>query len=294
MWDLYTKWQQGILEWERLHMDDTDYRISIVKRNEPYTMEAHHYHNYYEIYFLLSGKRGMFIKDTLYEVTKGSILFINKFDLHKTVNTDVIEHERIGIYFSDHFIEQFHGQEIRQSLTLLFAQRNRMLQLNLQEQAFAEHLMRQMYQEFIQPQSHHKLYIEGLLVQLLIYMARINSKTPSKKDPLNPTTKKILEIIEYCNLHFNQPLMLSDVSQQCFMSTFHFSRMFKKITGFTFTEYMNTLRVKEAQILIRETDMKIIEISEQVGFSSLTHFGRIFKQITQLSPTQYKKTIHKS
>lgn len=272
-------------------VDNTQYRISIVKRSEPYTMEARHYHNYYEIYFLLSGKRGMFIKDTHYEVVTGGVLFVNKFDLHKTVNTDVAPHERIGLYFSDHFIEQFHGTAVHETLEELFQQKNRMLQLNIQQHTVVENMMRQMYHEYIRPQTMHELYLEGILVQLLVLLLRIRNQSPIPRHHQNDTTTKILDVIEYCNRHYDQSLTLADAAGQCYMSPFHFSRLFKKVTGFTFIEYMNTLRVKEAQILIRDTDMKIIEISEQVGFASLTHFGRIFKQVTQLSPTQYKRII---
>jgi transcriptional regulator GlxA family with amidase domain len=55
-------------------------------------------------------------------------------------------------------------------------------------------------------------------------------------------------------------------------------------------EYINNVRVKEAQRLLRESKLKVTQIAEHVGFESIVHFGRVFKRFTSLSPMEYKKT----
>jgi len=61
--------------------------------------------------------------------------------------------------------------------------------------------------------------------------------------------------------------------------------------GFSFVEYLNGVRIKEAQNLLLKTDMSIVDISQTVGYKSLTHFGRVFKNVTGSSPRHYKKIM---
>ena len=63
-----------------------------------------HYHSTYEIYYLLSGRRHYFIKDSTYSVAAGDLVFINKYDVHKTSVLGSPQHERIVMNFSDAFL----------------------------------------------------------------------------------------------------------------------------------------------------------------------------------------------
>ena len=74
-----------------------------------------------------------------------------------------------------------------------------------------------------------------------------------------------------------------------FISQYYLSRSFKQVTGFTFIEYLNSVRIREAQRLLRETEKQVIQIAHMVGFNNISHFGRIFKAITKYTPLQYRK-----
>lgn len=63
------------------------------------------------------------------------------------------------------------------------------------------------------------------------------------------------------------------------------------MTGLTFTEYLNYIRVKEAKELLCKSAESITQISEKVGYESITHFGRVFKKLTGVSPLKYRKQM---
>jgi YesN/AraC family two-component response regulator len=88
-----------------------------------------------------------------------------------------------------------------------------------------------------------------------------------------------------------QRITLADISKEFYISQFYFSKIFKEATGFTFVEYLNSVRIKEAQRLLVSTNDKVIRISYNVGFGSIAHFGRMFKAITGYSPLQYRKNM---
>lgn len=78
------------------------------------------------------------------------------------------------------------------------------------------------------------------------------------------------------------------VSNYMGLSESHFSALFKKEMGETFTNYITKLRVEEAKKLMRTTNMKIYEICDYIGYNNVEHFSRLFKKVTGNSPSHYK------
>ncbi len=72
------------------------------------------------------------------------------------------------------------------------------------------------------------------------------------------------------------------------MSAFYFCKMFKKVAGINFTDYLSRVRIERAQNLLLNPNLRVSEIAFEVGFQSLTHFNRVFKKITGQSPTDYR------
>ena len=70
-----------------------------------------------------------------------------------------------------------------------------------------------------------------------------------------------------------------------------FSIDFKEYTGKNFVNYLKEVRLKEAKRLLDETDMKINEISEAVGYDNDKHFMKTFKGVFSVTPTEYRKNI---
>ena len=87
----------------------------------------------------------------------------------------------------------------------------------------------------------------------------------------------------------NPELMLKTVADYVGFSEKYFSTRFTKECGCTFINYLNDLRIKRAQELLVQTDMKIYEISEAVGYSSVEHFNHMFKKKLCISPKDYRK-----
>lgn len=86
---------------------------------------------------------------------------------------------------------------------------------------------------------------------------------------------------------FDKALSLSVVSYHVGLSENHLSSIFAKQTGKTFTEYVTDLRIKEAKVLLRDTNMKVYEVADKIGFANVEYFSKIFKKHTGKSPNQY-------
>ena len=152
-----------------------------------------------------------------------------------------------------------------------------------------------MYSEYENKQEGYEAHLKSALAHLLVLINR-HGGTPVKEtqDYMSSAHRNIMEITGYVNNHFADDINLTTISDKFFISTCYFSRTFKKIMGLSFTDYLNSVRVKEAQYLLRNKNMSITEISEKVGFKSATHFGRIFKKLTGISPLAYKKRLNRN
>ena len=86
---------------------------------------------------------------------------------------------------------------------------------------------------------------------------------------------------------------LSSVSDAFKMSTAHFSRMFKKNTGINLSDHIMNKRMERACSLLSESDMKVADITDTLGYQNTNYFNKIFKSKYQMTPTQYRKMHHK-
>ncbi len=85
-----------------------------------------------------------------------------------------------------------------------------------------------------------------------------------------------------------------ELAKKCNMSYSYFSRSFKKLMGVSFSEYVNYIRINEAQKFLISSDKSVSEIAQALGFSSASHFIRTFKTCKGCTPNQFKKIYYQS
>jgi two-component system, response regulator YesN len=92
----------------------------------------------------------------------------------------------------------------------------------------------------------------------------------------------------YIRINYASPnLSLDELSNHVEVSRTHLSAQFKKESGQTFRDYLTQTRIEAAKKLLEETNLKVYEICEAVGYPNVEHFSRIFKKLTGTSPNRY-------
>ena len=107
---------------------------------------------------------------------------------------------------------------------------------------------------------------------------------------LDKYSPPIQRVMEYINLHLGDHISNDDLAANASMSISHLSKVFKKETGGTMTEYIALMRCKKAAGLLKKTDLPVQEISNYVGYSDNNYFVKVFKKIYDLTPSEYRKT----
>jgi YesN/AraC family two-component response regulator len=150
-----------------------------------------------------------------------------------------------------------------------------------------------MLEEFTSAQPGWEDFLKASMTQLLLFSVRRGE--PAKNLPSNDpdaTQQAIAKVAAYINTHYAEDITLKAVAQQFFISPCYLSRTFKRITGLPFSEYLNGVRIKEAQRLLHQSDHSISRIAMDVGFNNCTHFDRVFKHAVGVSPGVYRKYNH--
>ncbi len=96
-------------------------------------------------------------------------------------------------------------------------------------------------------------------------------------------------VLDYIEKNYYQDISARELSELCHYNPSYFSRIFKKYTGITFSDYLKKTRISNACRLIKESDSNISDIYDKVGYTNKTNFYKHFKQITNKTPLEYKK-----
>lgn len=99
----------------------------------------------------------------------------------------------------------------------------------------------------------------------------------------------LYSVIDYCTKNFKSDITLDSLAENLHLNKYYISHMINRKLNQNFNEYINNLRVAEACNLLRKTDAKIADISEDVGFGTIRSFNRAFKRITGHSPAVYRE-----
>lgn len=98
----------------------------------------------------------------------------------------------------------------------------------------------------------------------------------------------IRNALEYMEAHYYEKISLSDIASKAGMSEKYFCRIFKEQTGETFVGSLTSIRIRAAEKLLTQTNLKTYEIAQQAGFGDYHHFCKTFKRLTGKTPTEVR------
>jgi len=156
-------------------------------------------------------------------------------------------------------------------------------------------LLMQMQIAYFRQNLYSELTVYSLLMTMFVKLGTNYSKKLASADiqagKQREYLKQFNDLLAYIDEHYMDELTLEDTASLMGFSKFHFSRLFKDYTGYTFCDYLNYRRIKATEELLPHTDMPITEIAMQVGFSSISTFNRLFRVYKKCSPSEYRNKL---
>lgn len=259
--------------------DIKDFYINILKNINAYDMPFFHYHNSYEIFFIIEGKRKMIIHDKIYQGYSRDVFLIPPGYFHRTSGSGCV---RIVINFSEEYLKKYFNRKMIDEILKCFD----MYMISLSEKVFSE-LMEICNELIDEPPNIDNKKIPLKLAELLMILSE-NIDYNIQERHISNSMQLASDVLNYINRHYKELSDISQVAERFHVSGDHLCRIFKKYTGLTIISYINSLKIDSVRRLLLGTRKKLVEISAECGFSSASYMCKTFKKNYGCSPRDYR------
>lgn len=234
-----------------------------------------HYHHAFEIYYLKDGECNYFIDNHLYNIKAGDLILIPEGTIHKT-NYCGTTHTRLLINCSYDYIPQV---VIERLATINYLYRNNKIQAEL------DAVFSKIEAECSNPDVLSSEILKCYTAELFFLIMRNENSYENDRDERN----LVEQVLDYVRDNYMNDVKLSIVAKHFSVSAEHLSRLFKKETGFGFSEYLTVVRLQKAEYMLRnEPGRAISEVAYACGFNDGNYFSYKFKAVYGVSPTKIK------
>ncbi|MCI8501406.1 MAG: AraC family transcriptional regulator [Oscillospiraceae bacterium] len=259
--------------------------------NKPLSVDYHN-HDFYEIYYFISGKVNCVIEGRNYYLKPGDILLIGNNEVHRPLIELGKTYERIVVWVHPNYVRNIEQGEI--NLTACFEDSARRHNNLLRPSNEMFRMIRKIYErlEAVYGSSAYgsaalsRAYITELLV--LLNKAYFDMAEDDMAEV--EYNEKISDIIRYINDHLCGDLSLDTLAGEFYISKYHLSRQFKDCVGFTLHQYVLKKRLMNARTLLQEGGT-VNGAFIRSGFNDYSNFSRSFKEEFGCSPKQYLRMV---
>ena len=242
----------------------------------------------YQIIFLLDGTLTFKSETSTTDVAPGRSLLLNPSS-RGSISGKGVELLVLSLspaFLSDHAVRMHllgSGAMVVLSQTLI------------ESDARLQQLARELASELREEEPGGQIVVEALVEQLVVHLLRRYASMRQNYDlelsRAGLVDRRIRRSVELMHAQLATDLTLKEIAAASYLSTFHFTRVFKKLTGTTPHAYLAAIRTARAQSLLTNAELSVSEISSLVGYSSPSHFTKAFRQSTGLTPRAFRQAL---
>lgn len=257
-------------------------RLFVVSPESPTRFISKHWHKGGELIYCEQGCYKVWLEGNYYELKPGDCLFIEPYKVHEVKQ---IENSCLYVLqISDYYLKYVH---IRNNIGVNC---NSLLLPN-KDYSIIQKVLPLMMNHIRSNDEYGYLKLNSLLYDLMYHLAKNFSYHINEEEFLKSQKHfdMISDILSYIKNHAYDTILQQEVSEYFGYNPQYFARFFKKNLGITFFEYVNNLKVERARRNLIKSDLTILSISEEVGFSSPKSLNRAFKRVYDMTPSRYRE-----
>jgi AraC-like DNA-binding protein len=264
--------------------------LRFIEHGAPDPLIRWHYHDVYELHFILATTGKFFVGDHIGQFGPGHLVMTGPRLPHNWISTDVPEE---GVRQRDMAIQFGHAPlelaskyipELREVMPLLERARYGIEFFNISEQVEQDFYRIRELQDL--ERFAHFLKLLGLLARSTSYRLLSSAQMQSSED--EDALAKINTVFNYITEHYDGPVSADMLAARLGMSHTKFSRFFRKATGNSFTDFVNQIRINKACQLLMNTDRYVTNICYDVGFNNVANFNRRFLEMKGVTPKEFR------
>ena len=277
----------------RQEMRRTDFELQYKRDTYLKDVELHH-HDFYEIYFLISGDVTYTIESRQYRVMPGDILLISPRELHQIcVRPEMSAYERYVLWVDPRMLKE-HSTDLTDLARHLDPARpscGNLLRTKPEQASLLQRLFDQLWQESGSGGYGSDLLQQSLLIQLLVTINRLAGKDMGHMEEQTHSSRAVSEVVDYVNLHYSEPLSLEQLADLVYVSKYHLSHEFNRLVGTSVYRYIQKKRLLIARQLLAQ-GKRPGEVYSDCGFSDYAGFYRAFRNEYGISPREYAQSTN--
>ncbi len=247
-----------------------------------------HFHEFDKLVILISGRVDYTVEGTTYRLEPWDILLVRHHMIHRAAIDLSVPYERIIIYLDSAYVERFAPESgLMDCFAAAEKRRYCLIRPDGESVKTLEDALCRLESAKDDELFGAQLLRGTLLVQLLVLINRIMLSDNGPEDGAD-NGGKIAPALSYINENLTSQLSIDDMAALCYLSRYHFMRLFKAQTGCTVHNYIRQKRLVLAARLIRE-GMSASAAAAECGFSDYSAFHRAFTKTFRVSPGRIKK-----
>lgn len=253
-----------------------------------------HYHEYTELLYGRSGMAQVLIGSRRYELPAGSMIIVHTNEPHAVICTEG-ECRFDVVKFLPHILQSGEGSWAEYSYMLLLMEEMPGKKIFFPPEEMRATDIPALFSNILNEwESHYFGFELGLradVTRIFLYILRCWREQHGslfRRIELGGQVTLIRRALSYVREHFSE-ISGSEAAAACGVSPSYFSRMFKRIMKQSFSDYVNQVRLKEAERLLLLTDDTVTDIAQAAGFSTASYFIRQFREFYGVTPHQYRQ-----
>jgi AraC-like DNA-binding protein len=259
----------------------------------PYFDFKWHYHPEYELTLITKGSGKRLVGDSFESFTEGDLVLLGQ-GLPHTWTSEPLEKKKVSavvIQFSQEFISSFLKHTEFNDITKLLAQSATGL-------FFPSDECRSLIKKIQKLPEKEGVNRVTALLNILQQLAEQNPQELATKFFTSAKSKenevRINKVFRYIQEHSSGNINLEKAASLVHLTDSAFCKFFKRVTGKTFSDYVNDIRIGNACRLLTDSDRTVNEIAFESGIETLTYFNRVFLKKKGMTPGTFRKSIRLS
>lgn len=276
----------------RQEMRASDFEIQHKRDTYLKDVELHH-HDFYEIYYLVSGDVTYMIEGKLCRVMPGDLLLISPRELHQvSISPGMEAYERYVLWINEAAVHRLSSQttDLEQGLNPLRPGYSNLIRLTPEQRHQVRNLMEAVYQESGNRGFGGDILRNSLISALLVQINRLTEQHRQEPDSFVHPSRMVSEIVNYVNQHYRERLTLDDLAEGLYVSKYHLSHEFQKHMGTSVYKYIQKKRLQIARQLLAQGEHPST-VSGLCGFGDYAGFYRAFVGEYKIGPREYMDSV---
>ncbi|MGI6563690.1 MAG: AraC family transcriptional regulator [Clostridia bacterium] len=251
-----------------------------------------HWHEQIEILYFVEADAVVECNFNDIKVKSRDIIYINSNELHRIYNPGGKALEYYCIAFDPSLIQSSFFDSINSKYIVPIENNQILFKNRISDDPTVSRYISEMIWEAETNEEGYEIAVKAYVYLLLVCLLRSHKKAvlSKKESRIRSNNLDCLnKVIVYIEEHYNERLTVNQLARYAGMSTSNLHLLFKKASGKTITDYINQVRIQNADRLLRNSDMNISEIATAVGVDDSNYFTKLFKKYKKIAPSQIRK-----